>query len=157
MHTRISYADPLLELLDCIEDAVQLLAFDYFGAAGNELRSAQRLLAGRLADWRDADAELARLWLQEAMLPTGAAGSRQRRCHCAGALWRARRAIRRHWLKRLGLSWDPYAAPLTAPAGECTGSGPLATLACRIGEAGESEKRRSVCCDDTSARSEGKH
>ncbi|WP_257387423.1 hypothetical protein [Tahibacter caeni] len=115
MHTRISYTDPLLELLDCIEDAVQLLAFDYFGAAGNELRRAEALLAGRLADWRDADAELARLWLRQAAVPAGPAGSRLRRCHSAGALWRARRAVKRHWLNRLGLAWDPYAAPLLAP------------------------------------------
>lgn len=132
MHTRISYTDPLLELLDCIEDAVQLLAFDYFSAAGNELRSADALLAGKLAGWHDADAELARLWLRQATLPAGTADSRQRRCHCAGALWRARRAVRRHWLKRLGLSWDPYAVPLLAPGGECACNGSPVASVCRL-------------------------
>ena len=53
MHARIAYTDPLLELLDCIEDAVQLLAFDYCAAAGDELRRAQTLLAGALEHWRD--------------------------------------------------------------------------------------------------------
>lgn len=115
MHTRISYADPLLELLDCIEDAVQLLAFDYFAAAGDELRRAQSLLDGSLKDWRGDDAELARRWLRQALPGGSAAGSRERRRHGVGALWRARRAVRRHWLAGLGVAWDPYDSALTLP------------------------------------------
>lgn len=115
MHTRISYTDPLLELLDCIEDAVQLLAFDYFAAAGDELRRAGALLAGALEEWRGNDAELARQWLQQATAANGGTALRERRGHCVGALWRARRAVRRHWLARLGVAWDPYDSALAAP------------------------------------------
>lgn len=115
MHMRISYADPLLELLDCVEDAVQLLAFDYFAAAGDELRRAQSLLEGALKDWRGDDAELARRWLRQAMPAGRAADSCARRRHGVGALWRARRAIRRHWLAGLGIAWDPYDSALTPP------------------------------------------
>ncbi|HSX61545.1 MAG TPA: hypothetical protein VLF18_15190 [Tahibacter sp.] len=115
MHTRISYTDPLLELLDCIEDAVQLLAFDYFAAAGDELRRADALLAAALADWNGEDAALARQWLQQAAALNGGGALRERRGHCVGALWRARRAVRRHWLARLGVAWDPYDSALSAP------------------------------------------
>ncbi len=115
MHKRIPYNDPLVELLDCIEDAVQLLAFDYFAAAGDELRRAEALLQGALRDWHGEDAELTRRWLRQAVLPVGGGVTHARRGHCAGALWRARRALRRHWLARLGIAWDPYDTALAAP------------------------------------------
>ncbi len=115
MHKRIPYTDPLVELLDCIEDAVQLLAFDYFSAAGDELRRAEALLQGALSDWRGEDAELTRRWLRQAVLPGCGSATQARRGHCAGALWRARRAVRRHWLARLGVAWDPYDTALAAP------------------------------------------
>lgn len=115
MHTRISYTDPLLELLDCIEDAVQLLAFDYFSAAGDELRRADALLGGVLEDWHGADAELARQWLRQAAAANSGSALRERRGQCVGALWRARRAVRRHWLARLGVAWDPYDSALSPP------------------------------------------
>jgi hypothetical protein len=111
MHKRIPYTDPLLELLDCIEDAVQLLAFGYEAACKDELRRARGLLDGALDGWRDAEALIAREWLRQAAERT-ARGSRG---DCAGALWRARRAVRRHWLRGLGVGWDPYDVPLTAP------------------------------------------
>lgn len=115
MHKRIPYTDSLLELLDCIEDAVQLLAFDYFAAATDELRRARALIDGALAQWCDDDGALARLWLQQAEQTPRVGPLRERRGHCAGALWRARRAVRRHWLASLGVAWDPYDAPLAAP------------------------------------------
>lgn len=115
MHKPIPCSDPLLELLDRIEDAVQLLAFDYVAAAGDELRRAQKLLDGALGDWHDADAELARAWLRQAAAAGSEGQLRACRGHCAGALWRARRAVRRHWLSRLGVAWDPYDTALTAP------------------------------------------
>ena len=115
MHTRIPYTDPLLELLDCVEDAVQLLAFDYFAAALDELRRARALIDGALAGWCDEDAELARAWLQQAEQTHRVGQLRERRSHCAGALWRVRRAVKRHWLATLGLGWDPYDAPLGGP------------------------------------------
>jgi hypothetical protein len=115
MHTRTSYTDPLLELLDCIEDAVQLFAFDYFAAAGDELRRADALLAGSLADWSGEDAELARQWLRQAAAVNCGSALRERRGHCVGALWRARRAVRRHWLAHLGVAWDPYDSALAPP------------------------------------------
>lgn len=128
MHARIAYTDPLLELLDCIEDAVQLLAFDYCAAAGDELRRAQTLLAGALEHWRDENAELARQWLRQAAAASAGTALRERRGHCVGALWRARRAVRRHWLGRLGVAWDPYdtalAAPVTRPRLRLVGPGP---------------------------------
>lgn len=131
MHNRIPYTDPLLELLDCIEDAVQLVAFDYFAAAGDEVARAQRLLDGVLKDWQDEDAVLARQWLRQAALGRGKA--RERRGVCAGALWRARRAVKRHWLARLGVAWDPYDAALAPP-------GPRATLRLVGGGEGENQK-----------------
>lgn len=115
MHTRIPYSDPCLELLDCVEDAVQLLAFDYFAAALDELRRARALIDGALAHWCDEDAELARAWLQQAEQTHRVGAQRERRGLCAGALWRARRAVRRHWLAQHGVAWDPYDAPLHGP------------------------------------------
>lgn len=115
MHKRIPYTDSLLELLDCIEDAVQLLAFDYLAAATDELRRARALIDGALADWCDDDGELARQWLQQAEQTQRVGQLRERRSQCAGALWRARRAVRRHWLAGLGVAWDPYEVPLSAP------------------------------------------
>lgn len=115
MHTRIPYTDPFLELLDCVEDAVQLLAFDYFAAALDELRRARALVDGALASWCDEDAELARAWLQQAEQTQRTGAQRERRGLCAGALWRVRRAVRRHWLAQRGVAWDPYDAALDRP------------------------------------------
>ncbi|UXI68573.1 hypothetical protein [Tahibacter amnicola] len=114
MHQRIAYTDPWLELLDCIEDAVQLCAFDYFAAARDELRRADRLLKMSLRQWEGEEAQIARAWLAKACEPqTGSSDAR--RAHYAGTLWRARRAVRRYWLRQQGVAWDPYPEALTRP------------------------------------------
>lgn len=87
-------AEPLLELLSALEDAIYDLALGgYTGSAKESLAIAEKLLDGALKEWTDREANEVRRLISWAW-PANAPNSNVRVPHMAQTIWSARQLVR---------------------------------------------------------------